>query len=76
MISLARCVHWKQTRLKVTKRLLKVIFGRQGAVAGILGTADVGVMVKGLPVEPGRVEGMVLSDLPFKGSVRVGQKSL
>ncbi|KAL0576274.1 hypothetical protein V5O48_005718 [Marasmius crinis-equi] len=55
----------------------KVIFGRQGAVAGILGTADVGVTVKGLPVDgPGRDDWMVLSNLPFKGSVRVGKKSM
>ncbi|KAG7093681.1 hypothetical protein E1B28_007339 [Marasmius oreades] len=54
----------------------KVIFGRQGAVAGILGTADVGVTVKGLPLDsPDHRDGMVLSGLPFKGSVRVGKKN-
>ncbi|KAL0065797.1 hypothetical protein AAF712_007100 [Marasmius tenuissimus] len=55
----------------------KVIFGRQGALAGILGTADVGVTVDGLPFDgPGRDDWMVLSGLPFKGSVRVGKKSM
>ncbi|KAK1232906.1 hypothetical protein PQX77_003919 [Marasmius sp. AFHP31] len=55
----------------------KVIFGRQGALAGILGTADVGVTVDGLPFDgPGRDDWMVLSGLPFKGSVRIGKKSM
>ncbi|KAF9266950.1 hypothetical protein L218DRAFT_758876 [Marasmius fiardii PR-910] len=54
----------------------KVIFGRQGAVAGILGTADVGVTVKGLSLDSPDRDGMVLSGLPFKGSVRVGKKSM
>ena len=54
-----------------------MIFGRQGAIAGILGTADVGVTVNGLPFDgPGRDDWMVLSGLPFKGSVRIGKKSM
>ncbi|KAK7061020.1 hypothetical protein VNI00_000755 [Paramarasmius palmivorus] len=55
----------------------KVIFGRDGAIAGILGTADVGVLVQGLPLDgPEHEDGMVLSGLPFKGSVRIGKKSM
>ncbi|ESK96511.1 hypothetical protein Moror_7019 [Moniliophthora roreri MCA 2997] len=55
----------------------KVIFGRDGALAGILGSTDVGVLVQGLPLPgPEHGDGMVLSDLPFKGSVRIGKRNL
>ncbi|KAJ7025420.1 hypothetical protein C8F04DRAFT_1400596 [Mycena alexandri] len=56
----------------------KVIFGTDGAVAGILGVASVAVDVFGLPL-PGNEGGngeMELSGLPFRGSVLVGKKSL
>ncbi|KAJ7507033.1 hypothetical protein B0H11DRAFT_189376 [Mycena galericulata] len=55
----------------------KVIFGADGAVAGIMGTADVGVDVFGLPFpgHDGRSE-MELKGLPFSGSVPVGKKGL
>ena len=63
----------------------KVIFGSgDGAVAGIDGVAAVGVRVDGLSIgrEPdgdgvvtgGTGGGMVLTGLPFQGSVRVGRK--
>ncbi|KAJ7206485.1 hypothetical protein GGX14DRAFT_698363 [Mycena pura] len=55
----------------------KVIFGSDGAVAGLLGVASVGVEVFGLPTpegEAGRV--MELSGLPFEGRVLVGKKGL
>ena len=49
-----------------------MIFGSQGALAGLLGTAAVGVEVKGLPFgNGGEIE---LTGLPFRGSVRVGKK--
>ncbi|KAJ7639709.1 hypothetical protein DFH06DRAFT_1053720 [Mycena polygramma] len=53
----------------------KVIFGTDGAVAGILGVAGVAIDVFGLPV-PGGGEGreMELNGLPFRGSVLVGKK--
>ncbi|VDB96689.1 unnamed protein product [Peniophora sp. CBMAI 1063] len=55
----------------------KVVFGTHGAVAGVRGTAAVRVQIGGLPVvgdgEEG--EGVVLSGLPFEGSVRVGKKA-
>ncbi|KAJ7450789.1 hypothetical protein FB451DRAFT_1146099 [Mycena latifolia] len=55
----------------------KVIFGTDGAVAGILGAASVAVEVFGLPF-PGNDGGgeMELSGLPFCGSVVVGKKGL
>ncbi|KAJ6625124.1 hypothetical protein B0H10DRAFT_2003797 [Mycena sp. CBHHK59/15] len=55
----------------------KVIFGTDGAVAGILGAAAVGVDVFGLPFPGTDGSGeMELSGLPFRGSVLVGKKSL
>ncbi|KAJ6565632.1 hypothetical protein DFH09DRAFT_1157700 [Mycena vulgaris] len=55
----------------------KVIFGTDGAVAGLLGAAGVGVDVLGLSF-PGTDGGgeMELSGLPFRGSVLVGKKGL
>ena len=53
----------------------KVIFGHDGATAGILGTTAVGVSVRGLPVlEDGKPSEMDLRGLPFKGNVKVGKK--
>ncbi|KDR76936.1 hypothetical protein GALMADRAFT_119991 [Galerina marginata CBS 339.88] len=56
----------------------KVIFGSEGATAGISGFAAVTVAVDGLPLHgPGRKSGeVVLSGLPFQGNVHVGKKSL
>ncbi|KIJ99703.1 hypothetical protein K443DRAFT_679733 [Laccaria amethystina LaAM-08-1] len=57
----------------------KVIFGTDGAVAGIQGSAGVTVAVRGLPLGggPGTATGQIdLFGLPFQGSVRVGKKGL
>ncbi|KAF8909742.1 hypothetical protein CPB84DRAFT_1673342 [Gymnopilus junonius] len=56
----------------------KVIFGTDGATAGISGYAAVAVEVEGLPLSgPGRKTAeIVLSGLPFQGNVHVGKKSL
>ncbi|KAL5514604.1 hypothetical protein ACEPAG_1920 [Sanghuangporus baumii] len=61
----------------------KVLFsGREGALAGVNGTAAVGVAVTGLPVEDDKdkeEEGrhvFELTGLPLSGTVRVGRKSL
>nr|GAT58969.1 predicted protein [Mycena chlorophos] len=52
----------------------KVVFGSgDGAKAGILGVAAVGVEVDGLDREVGEME---LTGLPFRGSVVVGKKGL
>ncbi|TFK89417.1 hypothetical protein K466DRAFT_486948 [Polyporus arcularius HHB13444] len=52
----------------------KVIFGTQGALAGVQGVAAVAVRVEGLPFANGRDGEMELSGLPFQGSVRIGKK--
>jgi len=56
----------------------KVIWGAGGgAVAGVQGVAAVSVRVEGLPIDPhdgGRGGAMVLTGLPFQGSVRIGKK--
>ncbi|THU87982.1 hypothetical protein K435DRAFT_762209 [Dendrothele bispora CBS 962.96] len=55
----------------------KVIFGSEGATAGILGNAAVKVLVEGLPFNgPGAHDGVELGGLPFKGSVKIGKKNL
>ncbi|PIL28659.1 hypothetical protein GSI_08702 [Ganoderma sinense ZZ0214-1] len=54
----------------------KVIFGSQGALAGVQGVAAVAVRVEGLPFTSGRDPEMELSGLPFQGSVRIGKKSM
>ena len=56
----------------------QVIFGSQGALAGLLGSVDVALDVHGLPFRngPGSDGTMELSGLPFQGSVRVGKRSL
>ncbi|KAG6816819.1 hypothetical protein H0H87_002662 [Tephrocybe sp. NHM501043] len=51
----------------------KVVFGSEGAIAGILGTAAVAARVRGLPLS-GHDGEMELAGLPFRGSVRVGKK--
>ncbi|KAF8259886.1 hypothetical protein EI94DRAFT_1750216 [Lactarius quietus] len=59
----------------------KVIWGAGGgAVAGVQGVVAVSVRIEGLPIDPDDGEGgdrggsMVLTGLPFQGSVRVGKK--
>ncbi|KAF9477671.1 hypothetical protein BDN70DRAFT_861510 [Pholiota conissans] len=54
----------------------KVIFGTDGATAGILGSAAVAVTVEGLPLNtPGRkTNEIVLSGLPFQGSVHIKKR--
>jgi hypothetical protein len=54
----------------------KIIFGNV-AVAGLLGTAAVGIDVRGLSFDgPGHSDGMELSGLPFRGNVKLGKGSL
>ncbi|CAL1710343.1 unnamed protein product [Somion occarium] len=54
----------------------KVIFGTNGALAGVQGVAAVAVHVRGLPFENGKGGEMELEGLPFQGSVRIGKRSL
>lgn len=54
-----------------------MVFGSDGAVAGLLGTAAVGVNIHGLPIHgPDGIEDMELEGLPFQGSTRVGKRDL
>ena len=55
---------------------MKVIFGTQGALAGVQGVAAVAVRVNGLPFANGHDGEMELTGLPFEGSVRIGKKSM
>lgn len=52
---------------------MQVIFGPEGANAGIQGSAAVAVAVEGLPLNtPGRkTDEIVLAGLPFQGSVHI-----
>jgi hypothetical protein len=53
----------------------KVIWGAGGgADAGVQGDVAVSVRVEGLPIEGGDGGAMVLTGLPFQGSVRIGKK--
>lgn len=53
-----------------------MIFGTEGALAGVSGIAAVNVHVQGLPIgEDGRGD-MELHGLPFQGDVRIGKKTL
>jgi len=54
----------------------KVIFGSQGALAGVQGVAAVALRVQGLPFENGEGGEMQLEGLPFQGSVRIGRRSM
>jgi len=54
----------------------KVIFGHNGALAGILGHTSVSVNIKGLPGGSGDTGKLELSGLPFQGSVIIGKKSI
>ncbi len=51
----------------------QVIFGTDGALAGLVGTVAVLVDVPGLPSED---DSLQLDGLPFQGSVRIGKKSM
>ncbi|OBZ76471.1 hypothetical protein A0H81_02995 [Grifola frondosa] len=53
-----------------------VIFGSQGALAGVQGIAAVAVHVHGLPFANGHDGEMELTGLPFQGSVRIGKRSM
>ncbi|KAG6901227.1 hypothetical protein C0995_015044 [Termitomyces sp. Mi166 len=53
----------------------KLVFGSDGAIAGILGSTAVAARVRGLPLS-GHDGEMELSHLPFKGSVRLGKKNM
>lgn len=53
-----------------------MIFGTNGALAGVQGVAAVAVHVRGLPFENGKGGEMELEGLPFQGSVRIGKRSL
>jgi hypothetical protein len=56
-----------------------VIFGTEGATAGIVGNAAVTVSVDGIPLDgtPGpNMAKLVLSGLPFRGRVHIGLKGL
>ena len=56
-----------------------MIFGTEGATAGIMGTAAVTVSVEGIPLgdQPGPdADRLVLSGLPFQGRVHIGKKGL
>ncbi|KAH9944882.1 hypothetical protein B0H21DRAFT_744960 [Amylocystis lapponica] len=54
----------------------KVIFGPQGALAGVQGVAAVSVRVQGLPFENGKDGEMELTGLPFQGSVLIGKRAM
>ena len=56
----------------------KVVFGgKEGALAGVKGTAAVAVVIDGLPLEDnGSGHVMELTGLPFSGSFRVGRKAM
>ncbi len=55
--------------------LSQVIFGSQGAMAGVQGVAAVSVRVEGLPFGDERDGEMELDGLPFQGNVRIGKRS-
>ncbi|KAL4071758.1 hypothetical protein V8B97DRAFT_2084205 [Scleroderma yunnanense] len=52
----------------------KVIFSSKGAVAGLLGTADITIHVVGLPFSGGNNSEFMLKGLPLQGTVRIGKK--
>ncbi|KAI0672036.1 hypothetical protein C8Q78DRAFT_971601 [Trametes maxima] len=54
----------------------KVVFGSNGAVAGVQGVAAVAVRINGLPFANGHDGEMELTGLPFQGSVRIGKKGV
>lgn len=50
-----------------------MIFGTEGATAGIMGNAAVTVSVDGIPFDGDK---LVLFGLPFQGRVHIGKKGL
>ncbi|KAF9224835.1 hypothetical protein BS17DRAFT_701623 [Gyrodon lividus] len=56
----------------------KVIFSSEGALAGLQGSADVGLDIVGLPFHDGTGEDaeIQLDGLPLQGNVRLGKKDL
>ena len=56
--------------------MAKVIFGSQGALAGVQGVAAVAVRVEGLPFASRRDPEVELTGLPFQGSVRIGKEKV
>jgi hypothetical protein len=57
---------------------LQAIFGSDGTIAGILGSAAVAVDIDGLPMhdETGKRAEIEFTGLPLRGRVRVGKKLL
>ena len=53
-----------------------MIFGSQGALAGVQGVAAVGVRIQGMPFEHGNGSDMELDGLPFRSSVRIGKRGM
>ncbi|KAG6380131.1 hypothetical protein JVT61DRAFT_8218 [Boletus reticuloceps] len=55
----------------------KILFGSNGATAGLQGTVDVGVDIVGLPFHDGNGEdvGFQLKGLPLQGKVLIGKKA-
>ena len=51
-----------------------MIFTSKGALAGLQGTADIGIHVVGLPLSGGSNSEFVLKGLPIQGNVRIGKK--
>ncbi|KAF8557506.1 hypothetical protein OG21DRAFT_1406922 [Imleria badia] len=56
----------------------KILFGSNGATAGLQGTVDVGVDIIGLPFHDGNGEevGFQLKGLPLQGKVHIGKEGL
>jgi len=56
----------------------KVIFGTDGATAGIMGNAAISVSIDGIPLnDPGsNITNLVLTGFPFKGHVQIGKRGL
>ena len=56
-----------------------MIFGTEGATAGIMGNAAITVSIDGIPLDgtPGsNITNLVLTGFPFKGRVQIGKKGL
>jgi len=55
----------------------QILFGSNGAIAGLRGTVDVGVDIVGLPFHDGDGEdiGFQLKGLPLQGKVHIGKKA-
>ena len=53
-----------------------MIFGSNGAIAGVQGVASVTVRIDGLPLQNGAADEMELDGLPFRSSVRIGKRGM